>query len=154
MSIFVTLLLLMEKKQGWITAFTFFQKDGTVLYTLGSNPPAAPTAEMSSMGSPTPVLQLDDARYHRIETEDVAPAWADVPVQLNDDGVIYPCVMVAGLVGMSVTSSSEVGVLDTLAVESGWWMYETFSEEEAAVLKEERKKKYKGKYGYEPFGEY
>lgn len=110
------------------------------------------------MDSPTPVLQLDDARYHRIETEDVPPAWADVPVRLDDDGTIIPCMMVAGLVGMSVRSSSgekgEEGAMDTLGVESGWWMYETFSEEEAAVLKEERKKAYKERYGFEPRGEY
>lgn len=112
---------------------------------------------MSSMGSPTPVLQLDDARYHRIKTGDVPPAWADVPVRLDDDGTIIPCMMVAGLVGMSVRSSSasgEEGARDTLGVESGWWMYETFSEEEAAVLKEERKKVYKERHGYEPWGDY
>jgi Domain of unknown function (DUF4419) len=101
-------------------------------------------------------LQLDDARYHCIETTDVPPGWASVPVKLDDDGNITWTVMVAGSVGMKVTSSGkdlherpgETG-LDTLSVESGWWMYEKLSDEEMKEAKEAKKKAWKEKYGYD-----
>lgn len=60
--------------------------------------------------------------------------------------------MVAGSVGMKVTSSGKdlherpgVTGLDTLSVESGWWMYEKMSDEEM----QEAKKAWEEKYGYD-----
>lgn len=86
---------------------------------------------MDTTGRPTPVLKLDAARYHRIETTDVPAGWASLPVELDNDGNIIPCMMIAGLVGKQYTSSGtevhnrpgETG-LDTVSVISGWWMYE------------------------------
>ncbi|PVH74854.1 hypothetical protein DL98DRAFT_385132, partial [Cadophora sp. DSE1049] len=112
---------------GWITAFCFWGSDGRSFFQAGYNPGDKP--EMGSMRRPTPVLQLDDARYHRIETDAVPPGWASVPVKLNDDGIETDCVMMAGLVGTKYSSSgqelhrkTETG-LDTLSIETGWWMY-------------------------------
>lgn len=103
---------------------------------------------MNSMGDPTPILQLDEARYHRIETDAVPPGWASVPVELDDDGNIIPCTMVAGSVGTRVRSSGkelhnrsgETG-LDTISIESGWWMFERKSDEQLKEEKEAEAKK-------------
>jgi Domain of unknown function (DUF4419) len=88
-------------------------------------------------------LQLDEARYHRIDTDEVPPGWASVPVELNDNGTIIPCTMVAGSVGTRVRSSGmelherpgETG-LDTISIESGWWMFERKSNEQMKAEKE------------------
>lgn len=89
------------------------------------------------MGNPTPVLQIDEARYHRIETSDVPSGRASVPVELNDDGFITKCGMAAGLVGTRYSSSGKdlherdgQKGLDTISPVSGWWMYEVKNEEE------------------------
>ena len=97
---------------------------------------------MSRSGGPMPVLQLDGARYHKIETTDVPPGWASVPVELNDNGAITKCGMAAGLVGMKLSTSGkdlhkrsgEKG-LDTITPVSGWWMYELKSEEDMRAQK-------------------
>lgn len=108
---------------------------------------------MRNVGSATPVLQLDEARYHRVETDDVPPGWASVPVELDDDGNIIPCTMVAGSVGVKLRSSGtdlhekpgEVG-LDTVSIESGWWMYERKSDEQMKEEKEAAAKAEKERY--------
>lgn len=87
------------------------------------------------MGRPTPMLVLDGARYHRIETGQVPPGYASVPVELDDNGTIYNAEMVAGSVGMMISASGlelEDGShgLDTIQPGSGWCMYEIMSEEE------------------------
>jgi len=118
-----------------------------------------PGSEMFSMGAPTPVLQFDGARYHRIETSAVPPGWASVPVELNDDGNITKCGMAAGLVGMKFSSSGKdlhkrIGEkgLDTITPVSGWWMYELRSEEDMKAEKDAFAKAYKEKYGFDYFG--
>jgi hypothetical protein len=74
------------------------------------------------------VLLLDGTRYHSVETGDIPPGWASVPVTLNDDGNITDCVLVAGHVGLEVSSSGKdlhdrpgVTGLDTIKPISGWW---------------------------------
>lgn len=67
-----------------------------------------------------------------VETEDVPAGWASVPVILDDNGHITNAIMVAGSIGMQVSSSGkelhsgngEVGI-DTIQPLSGWWMYES-----------------------------
>lgn len=102
------------------------------------------------MGSPTPVLQLDEARYHRVDTEAIPAGWASVPVELNDNGMITPCVMVAGAIGMKFSKSGnlETGI-DTLSVQSGWWMYETYDKKEMAEAKKERRRLRKEERGHD-----
>jgi hypothetical protein len=39
--------------------------------------------------------------------------------------------------------------LDTLSVESGWWMYEKLSDEDMKEAREAKKKAWKEKYGYD-----
>ncbi|KAF4626846.1 hypothetical protein G7Y89_g11311 [Cudoniella acicularis] len=150
---------------GWITAFCFWNSDGKALY----NPERIPSVEREKdyirYSDYAPVLQLDDVRYHKIESDEVPPGWASVPVKLDDNDNITRCVLVAGLVGMKVTSSGKdlhekdgVTGLDTISPISGWWMYETKSAEELAEeLKAEKKaeaKRWEKIYGRKyPFGE-
>lgn len=57
----------------------------------------------------------------------VPPGYTAVDVKL-DDGEMFDCAMVAGMVGMRVSSShdlalSETGTDDVVQPVSGWWMY-------------------------------
>jgi hypothetical protein len=71
-----------------------------------------------------------DSLFSIVETSDVPAGWTSVPVELDDDGVITNAAMVAGSVGMRISSSGtklesgQTGV-DTVQPTSGWWMYET-----------------------------
>jgi len=75
-------------------------------------------------------LELDGIRYSSCETGKVPPGYASVPVKLDDNGTIYDCEMVAGSVGVRLTSSGEnlegkeEKGIDTLQPVSGWWIYE------------------------------
>lgn len=123
-------------KSGWITAFCYWDGEGKCFYRAGINPPSG--NEMPSIGLPTPVLTFDEARYHRIETSDVPPGYAAVPVEIYDNGRITDAQMVAGSVGMRLSSSGlkldgncedDTGI-DTIQPGSGRWMYEVRNEEE------------------------
>lgn len=56
--------------------------------------------------------------------------FTSVPVELRDDLITYPSMMVAGSVGVRISSSEELlhgkdeTGLDTVQPESGWWIYE------------------------------
>jgi hypothetical protein len=90
---------------------------------------------------------LDDVVYHRIDANDIPPGFASVPVKVDDYGNKYDTVMVAGSVGIRVTSSGEPSTLmmpwrrgqtepeeghtvglDTMQPESGWWMFKSKGE--------------------------
>ncbi|TKA72609.1 hypothetical protein B0A49_07170 [Cryomyces minteri] len=109
---------------GWITAFCFWDGEGKC---LRSNRNAYPVEH--SYGSPTPELYLDGVRYHRLEREDVPVGYCSVPMHLNDHGEELRTLMVAGSVGLSVSSSGQElhsggKGLDSLQPEVGWWLFE------------------------------
>jgi hypothetical protein len=87
---------------GWITAFCFWGNDGKCYRVFDQNPPEKKDT-MDSMGEETPVLQLDDARYHRVETDQIPSGTATVPVRLNDFGKITETIMFAGSLGIEVS---------------------------------------------------
>lgn len=101
----------------------------------------------------SPLLQLDEARYHIVDISKIPSAWATVPVTLDDDGLITNCAMVAGSVGFKVSSSGldlheldgKRG-LDTISPELGWWMYVTKSDEIIKAEKRARVRNFKEKY--------
>jgi len=108
---------------GWITAFCFWDEDGRSLFP--------------SRHAYRHCTVLDDVQYHQVDTNDIPPGSASVPVKLDDNGKEYDTVMVAGSVGIKATSSGEplepslfdsspsgTSGLDTVQPESGWWMYE------------------------------
>ncbi|KUJ13273.1 uncharacterized protein LY89DRAFT_687443 [Mollisia scopiformis] len=132
---------------GWITAFCFWNSEGHLVAD----------SDFEDWGGSTPVLQLDEARYHRLETTEIPPGWASVPVMLDYYGVDIPCSMVAGSVGIRLRSSGNDFIksgfndtdFDTISIESGWWIYEGMNDEEIKAVKEARAKAEQSKK--EPF---
>lgn len=84
---------------------------------------------------------LDRTVYHQVDSSDVPEGFSSVPVKINDNGFELDALMIAGSVGISVTSSGEklaaeddkIGN-DTFAPASGWWMFAKKSEEELAKV--------------------
>lgn len=92
---------------------------------------------------------LDGTAYHSIDTDDIPVSYAEgeltstsipnpgvaahnagyiVDVKLDDNGVDFKSMIVAGLVGSEVQSSgdkelSEAGVRDVVKPLAGWWMF-------------------------------
>jgi hypothetical protein len=74
-------------------------------------------------------LEIDGQHFHRINSQDLPPAWISVPLAIFDHGVEFKARMLAGCVGYSVHEDGgeleEGGKgMDTLIPEVGWWMYE------------------------------
>lgn len=120
---------------GWITAFCFWSKDGRPIVNRSG-------------------CVLDGISFPRLDTNDIPPAFASVPVKVNDNGVEYDTVMVAGLVGIqasadgssldqktniehehhdsnqnestpdAATESTKNLELNSIRPVSGWWMYQ------------------------------
>ena len=80
---------------GWITAFCFWDQHGKMLYGVGN-------------GRRGPGCLLDDVSYHQVDIEQIPSGCTAVPVTVDDNGRIYKTVMVAGSVGVRVTSSGEM----------------------------------------------
>ncbi|KAI1364593.1 hypothetical protein F5Y08DRAFT_339509 [Xylaria arbuscula] len=133
---------------GWITAFCFWSAEGKSLYypELSSNYP-----KLTGKGNDMPRgYRLDGVLYHYVDILDIPAAHVSVPVTVNDNGTEYKTRMVAGLVGVEVSSSGdpleeihlEAGLsrespsatqrqqrgkaagLDSVRPCSGWWIYE------------------------------
>ncbi|KAF3070595.1 hypothetical protein GL218_00096 [Daldinia childiae] len=128
-----------EYFSGWITAFTFWKVNGECMYT-------SPLVPFESYTPDTHGCNLDGTVFHIIDMADIPDAFASVPVTVNDNGVIHETRLVAGSIGMAVSSSGELVELessyfmngrtelsdktgpDTLQPVSGWWMYELVEE--------------------------
>ena len=135
---------------GWITAFCFWDVDGKCMHEPGSNPSDEDTTYYGMAKS----MVLDGARYHLVDTSKIPPGYATVPVELNDNGAITNAEMVAGSLGMMVSSSGlelaegKEGKYDTVQPTTGWCMYEIYTPEEleARLTPEERERK--RRWGY------
>jgi hypothetical protein len=145
---------------GWITAFCVFDAQGkwlgdqfrevriilnddmTLTRTIqevktAEAEPSLSSAEFikkymaSQVTHPTDELFiLDHMPYHRIDTDDIPPAHAQVDVKLDDNGELFDCVLTAGLVGSMVRDSKGIGFNlhgngkgDVVSPLAGWWMY-------------------------------
>ncbi|BCR84702.1 DUF4419 domain-containing protein [Aspergillus chevalieri] len=115
---------------GWVTAFCFWDEDGKPL-------------NHGRPGEWATGCELDGVAFHRVETEDIPAGYASVPVKLNDNGMEYDTMMLAGMIGIQASSSgqllegaSETG-LDSIQPVSGWWMYEKTKESGSSVQIEE-----------------
>ncbi|CAM6103611.1 unnamed protein product [Calypogeia fissa] len=109
---------------GWITAFCFFDKEGKPLHS-----DHAVGKKTNWDGSEVGNLTMDGVEYHRVDTTSIPPAYAEVDVKLNDNGVEMNTVMVAGLVAMEICSSGmkgggHAGEDDSLQPVGGWWLFE------------------------------
>ena len=90
---------------GWITAFCFWDADGKLLYTLRGKPTLGP--EGPRLGAPSTGCDLDGTLYHCLDIKMIPPGSASVPVTVNDHGTFYQTAMVAGSMGIRVSSSGE-----------------------------------------------
>lgn len=123
---------------GWITAFCFWDKNGKPL--LRSLEARRKERENGSWEtSRYPKLTLDGAVYHQLDSMDVPEGFSSVPVKIDDNGFELDALMIAGSVGINVTSSGEKSAAednnignDTLAPASGWWMFAKKKQEESA----------------------
>ncbi|KAL1793392.1 hypothetical protein ACET3X_008374 [Alternaria dauci] len=109
---------------GWLTAFCFWNDKGQCMYDQqkGSN-------SRSYRASNQDELELDGVSYHQVDTSDIPSGFASVPVLVDDNGKEYKTKMIAGSLGIKVTSKddSQAGTekkLDSLQSLSGWMMYE------------------------------
>ncbi|KAJ7633266.1 hypothetical protein FB45DRAFT_1058199 [Roridomyces roridus] len=98
---------------------------------VSEEPPESPTAgrfwsKYAKYGV-NKKLVFDDSPYHTVGTRNVPPAYAEVDVKLDDNGEKIDSFMLAGMVGMHVSSSGDVGLSssgknDTVRPVAGWWI--------------------------------
>ncbi|VDC04763.1 unnamed protein product [Peniophora sp. CBMAI 1063] len=140
---------------GWLSAFCVFSDKGkwigrpvkTVLSEWYDSPAGSNEMEKKSAQSALSdtttlggtaleydkkqwigVLRLDGMTYHHLHGGAIPPSIVEVDVKVIDNGVPFPSIMVAGIVGASVLDSgstevSSTGVRDTIAPATGWWLY-------------------------------
>ncbi|KAF4336049.1 duf4419 domain protein [Fusarium beomiforme] len=87
---------------GWLTAFCFWSAEGELLYY---EPQGA--VDISSSDKTRTGCVLDGIRYHRIDTDVIPIGWTSAPIDVDDNGVLYNTTMIAGSMGMRVSSSGE-----------------------------------------------
>ncbi|KAF8188137.1 hypothetical protein K438DRAFT_1833860 [Mycena galopus ATCC 62051] len=122
---------------GWINAFNAFSKEGAWIghqldktKTAHEAPETLSAEEFWSTYAKYYVkraLVLDGTPYHRLDTNKVPPAYAEVDVKLNDNGEMFDCFMLAGLIGTRISSSADralstTGENDTIHPIPGWWI--------------------------------
>ncbi|KAJ7627050.1 hypothetical protein FB45DRAFT_1059895 [Roridomyces roridus] len=110
--------------EGWINAFNAFNARGRTFW-----------AKYSAV-EPHADLVFDDTPFHRLNKGDVPPAYAQVDIKLTEDPApgrkpakVTECFMLAGMVGMRVSSSGDFGLSlngenDTIQPAAAWWMFE------------------------------
>ncbi|KAJ7769339.1 hypothetical protein B0H16DRAFT_1452540 [Mycena metata] len=152
---------------GWIIAFAPFSKEGQWLgHTLNKDLVSSTAPETlgaiefwETYGNQDMHFDfvLDGTPYHRLSGCEIPPGYAEVGVKVADynDGKTYDCAMVAGSVGLRVTSSgdrslSPSGENDTVRPLLGWWMY--IKDEDKDRADERAREAYRQKYGSEPYG--
>ncbi|KAF9171509.1 hypothetical protein BGX21_001821 [Mortierella sp. AD011] len=79
-------------------------------------------------------IVLDGAPYHYVTSNQVPNGYAEVDVTIDDNGVAIPSKMVAGHVGIQISSSgdktlSSTGERDTVGPAAGWWIFSTLPED-------------------------
>jgi len=89
-----------------------------------------------------PQLVLDETTYPVIKSKDVPVGFCEVDVKLDDNGDIFPCMMVSGHLALSVEGAEKDGIRPL----PSWFMFikeECEDPMEVAVRKarEERKKR-------------
>ncbi|KAJ7866249.1 hypothetical protein B0H14DRAFT_2733207 [Mycena olivaceomarginata] len=123
---------------GWINAFNVFGTKGEWLghgLDATADAPDAPESmdaeKFWATYATSGVLRdlvFDGTPYPRLDSRKVPPGYAKVDVTLDDNGELFSCAMIAGMVGTRVSSSddttlSEDGRDDTVRPVAGWWMF-------------------------------
>lgn len=105
---------------GWITAFCFWDADGKRQGFRGAD---------DGRGAAVAVRGLGETAFPEVDAQNIPDAFVSVPVEVVEhDGAAVSrqlaTRMVAGSVGIRVTSGGEAVGRDTLQPLTGWWMYE------------------------------
>ncbi|KAF8350485.1 hypothetical protein F5887DRAFT_939463 [Amanita rubescens] len=88
---------------GWITAFCFFSEKGSRVAQL--------------MGGQ---LVLDGVSYPKIDSQDVPVGFAEVDVELDDNGEKFETTIIAGSIGSQICMSTS-SVRDAIRPLPAWW---------------------------------
>lgn len=62
---------------------------------------------MISSNKDRPGCNLDGILYHRVDTDAIPLGWVGAPINVDDNGTEYKTMMVAGSMGLRVSSSGE-----------------------------------------------
>ncbi|KAG8820173.1 hypothetical protein FRC17_010234 [Serendipita sp. 399] len=115
---------------GWITAFAVWNQDGK--WQGGDMSMVNQPIEGTGWGSRDRIqLFWGNLRYPLVDIAKVPKGYCQVPVQLDDNGEKFDCKMIAGHVGMHISSSrnakasetSEETVKDTVQPAMEWFMF-------------------------------
>ena len=124
---------------GWITAFCYWDADGKRMY----RDPDALKAISDIRVNDDPSFDLSISLHGRVDTDILPAGFAVVPAKVDDNGDVYKTKLIAGSVGIQLTSSGErldegpiYGLkkgqrreptgkpgLDSLQPVTAWWMY-------------------------------
>jgi hypothetical protein len=73
------------------------------------------------------MLRIDGVQYHVVDAGDIPIAHAEVDVKLHDNGTEFETVVVAGLVGMSISDvqmeNEQVVTNAEVSPVAAWWMF-------------------------------
>ncbi|KAJ6450378.1 hypothetical protein C8R45DRAFT_916894 [Mycena sanguinolenta] len=126
---------------GWINAFNVFGEKGDWLgcelkkKPVNGKAPDSLSAEEFWLTYAGPTWWeyaqgkfIEDTPYHRLDTNRVPVGYTAVDIKLMDNGEPFDGAMVAGMIGMQVSSScdpalSSTGMNDVIRPASGWCMY-------------------------------
>jgi hypothetical protein len=110
---------------GWITAFCVWSSEGK-----WKGPPISETKTSRPIrlwrGGTVPELVLDKVSYPVIDSGDVPAGFCEVDVKLDDNGVIFPSMMVSGHLAFSVEGEKK----DTIRPLPSWFMFIKGQEDE------------------------
>ncbi|KAH8101742.1 hypothetical protein BXZ70DRAFT_891081, partial [Cristinia sonorae] len=108
---------------GWITAFCVWDADGRwqgpelplVLVDGGVAPPHPERPRSYATGR----LVLDAVAYNRIDSKKVPSGYCEVDVELDDNGTLFDCMMVAGNLATKIGGE----LMDTVRPFPGWFIF-------------------------------
>jgi hypothetical protein len=108
---------------GWITAFCVWSSQGK-----WQGPPISKPSKTISLlcGEVVPQLVLDKVSYPVIDSSDVPVGFCEVDVKLDDNGVIFPSMMVSGHLALLVEGEKK----DRVRPLPSWFMFIKGEEEE------------------------
>jgi hypothetical protein len=102
---------------GWITAFCVWSSKGKWQGPPISDSKPSRTISLLS-GETVPGLVLDKVTYPVIESGNIPVGFCEVDVKLDDNGVIFPSMMVSGHLAFSME-----GEKDTIRPLPSWFMF-------------------------------
>ena len=101
---------------GWITAFCFFSEKGSRVAHHTGHRFVSRVARRTAGHQ----LVLDGVSYPKIDSEDVPAGFAEVDVELDDNGEIFETTFVAGSIGSQICMSTS-SVRDAIRPLPAWW---------------------------------